>query len=351
VQPELTHLKEPCLQVPIAKVKPLRDAAIGQNRRVLVTGANGFIGRKVCAELPQFGFRALAVVRKPDQVSQVEAVEYLGLGNIDEHTDWMAALAGVDCIVHLAARVHVMEDTSQDPLAEYRRVNVAQTMNLARQAAVAGVRRLVYISSIKVNGEATPVGQPFTAEDEPNPQDPYGVSKLEAEQALLKLADETGLEIVIIRPPLVYGPGVKANFLAMMRVVARGVPLPFGALDNYRSLVGIDNLASMIITCLCHPAAANQIFLVSDGDDMTVAALLRKIAGYLESPMVLIPIHKWVIKAISYLIGKEQYANRILGNLRVDITKSQVLLDWLPPKSVDAGLEEVSTEFCRMLKN
>lgn len=202
------------------------------------------------------------------------------MGEMDEHTEWVHALSGVDSVVHLAARVHLMREVAADPLAEFRRVNVALTLNLARQAALAGARRFVFVSSVKVNGARTPVGQPFTAEDVPQPLDPYEVSKLEAEQALMQLAEQTGLEVVIIRPVLVYGPGVKANFHAMMRWLLKGVLLPLGALNHQRSLVALDNL----VVTLHHPAAANEIFLVSDGEDLAVTALLRRTALAFRRP-------------------------------------------------------------------
>ena len=241
--------------------------AIGSDRRVLVTGANGFIGQAVCADLPSRGYHLLGVVRRNPDVGQQAYVQYLEMGNLDECTNWASALSGVDSVVHLAGRVHRIHETAVDPLAEFRHINVALTLNLARQAALSGVRRFVFVSSVKVNGESTPFGQPFTADNVPQPLVPYAVSKCEAEQALMQLAEETGLEVVIIRPPLVYGPGVKANFQEMMRWLRKGVPLPLGSLYNQRSIVAIDNLVDFIATCLRHPAAVNQIFLVSDGED------------------------------------------------------------------------------------
>lgn len=324
---------------------PSLDAAIGAGRRVLVTGANGFIGRAVCAELPHFGFSILGAIRRLDMARPLESVRYCEMRDMDEHTDWADTLAGIDSVVHLAARVHVMHETSSDPLAEYRRVNVGMTMNLARQAAAAGVRRFVFVSSIKVNGENTPVGQPFTADDPPHPHDPYGVSKLEAEQALLELARETGMEVVIIRPPLVYGPGVKANFFTMMWWLDKGVPLPFGALNNRRSLVAIDNLVNFIATCLHHPAAANQIFLVSDEDDMTVTELLRTMAESMGKRTLLLPTPRPVLKMISYVFLNSQYAYRLLCSLQIDITKNRILLGWSPPVRASAVLHKVALGF------
>ncbi|MCK9380270.1 MAG: SDR family oxidoreductase [Sulfuritalea sp.] len=319
--------------------------AKGSGRRVLVTGANGFIGQAVCADLSSRGYRVLGAVRKNHDVGQLPAVEYLAMGDINEHTDWTSALSGADCVVHLAARVHLMRDTAADPLEEYRRANVGLTLNLARQAAVSGVRRFVFASSVKVNGEGTPVGQPFTADDVPRPLDPYGVSKLEAEQALLQLAEHTGLEVVIIRPVLVYGPGVKANFHEMMRWLLKGVPLPLGALHNRRSFVALDNLVDCIAQCLYHPAAANQTFLVSDGEDLTVTALLQRTAAAFGRHARLMPVPIVVLRMAGRILGKEVIVQRLCDTLQVDITKTRHLLGWEPPVSIDAALTKTVRQF------
>jgi nucleoside-diphosphate-sugar epimerase/GT2 family glycosyltransferase len=337
--------KEPVLEAQVPRGNLQRDSATGQGRKVFVTGASGFIARAVCAELPLFGFHVLGAVRKLDVANRVDATQYVEVGNVDENTDWSALLAGVDCIVHLAARVHVMRDTSVAPLAEYRRDNVAMTLNLARQAVASGVRRFVFISSIKVNGERTPIGQPFTPEDIPKPEDFYGISKLEAEQALLKLAKETKLEVVIIRPPLVYGPGVKANFQTMVRWLAKGVPLPLGSLDNRRSLVALDNLVSLIVICLHHPAAANQTFLVSDGQDLSVTELLRRTATMLRVRTVLVPVPRSTLKLIAALIGRGEYVKRLTNSLQIDLSKNVQLLNWTPPISVDDALSRVVNQY------
>lgn len=268
------------------------------------------------------------------------------MGSLSSETDWTVALRSVDHIVHLAARVHVMNDKSPDPLAEFRRVNVEGTANLARQGAAAGVRRFVYLSSIKVNGEFTQKGRPFTADDAPTPEDPYGVSKHEAEQALRQIAAETGMEVVIIRPPLVYGPGVKANFESMMRWLARGVPLPLAAVtENRRSLVALDNLMDLIITCLSHPAAANQVFLVSDGEDLSTADLLRRMGDALGQTARLFYMPPTALKLGAQAINKPGIYQRLCGSLQLDIAKTRQLLDWTPPVSVDEGLRRVAEGF------
>jgi len=236
-----------------------------------------------------------------------------------------------------------MNEDAGDPLAEFRRVNVDGTLRLARQAAEAGVRRFVFVSSIKVNGEHSQPGHPFTADEIPAPGDPYGVSKCEAEAGLRALSQETGMEVVIIRPPLVYGPGVKANFLAMMRWLQRGVPLPLGGVTaNRRSLVFLDNLVDLIVTCIDHPAAANQTFLVSDDEDLSTAALLRRMAAALGRPARLVPVPAGLIVFGAKLIGRPGIAQRLCGSLQVDIGKTKAFLGWAPPISVDEGLRRTA---------
>jgi UDP-glucose 4-epimerase len=251
-------------------------------------------------------------------------------------------LVGITTVVHLAARVHVMRDTEAYPLAAFRVVNVVETLSLARQAAAAGVRRFVFISSVKVNGETTQPGHPFTADDAPAPLDPYGISKMEAEQGLRQIAAETGMEVVIIRPPLVYGPGVKANFSAMMRWLQRGVPLPLGAIDNQRSLVALDNLVDLIITCISHPAAANQTFLVSDGEDVSTSELLRRMGRAMGRPARLLPVPAGLLKLAATLAGRRDMAQRLCGSLQVDIEKTRQLLGWSPPLTLDQGLKKAA---------
>ncbi len=325
-----------------AEGESTRLALLG--RRVLVTGANGFIGKALCEALPSSGCTVLGVIRQNPEPDQPTSVKHLAMGDIDESTQWAAAFSGVDSVVHLAARVHVMNDTVADPLVEFRRVNVALTLNLARQAAGAGVRRFVFVSSVKVNGEKTVVGQPFTADDVARPTDPYGISKLEAEKALIELAGQTGMEVVIVRPVLVYGPGVKANFYAMMHWLRKGIPMPFGALDNRRSLVSIDNLVDLLVTCLIHPAAANQIFLVSDGDDLTVTELLQRTAATFGKPARLLAVPLFMLRIAGRISSTEHIIQRLCDTLQVDISKTQRLLAWKPPFSVDAALRKTAKQ-------
>jgi len=233
-----------------------------------------------------------------------------------------------------------MQDDATDPLQAYREVNVKGTLNLASQAAQAGVRRFVFVSSIKVNGEATQPGQPFTADDVPSPLDPYGVSKLEAERGLREIEAETGMEVVIVRPPLVYGPSVKANFAAMMRWVARGIPLPLGAIHNARSMVALDNLVDLLVACLKHPAAAGQTFLVSDGQDVSTTELLRRTAQAMGKKALLLPVPASMLELGATLLGKRAVAQRLCGSLQLDIAKTRRLLGWNPPLTLDQGLKK-----------
>jgi nucleoside-diphosphate-sugar epimerase len=316
--------------------------------RLLVTGASGFVGRAVverCVADPRW--RVRAAVRGNAAVIP-EGAQAAHVGDIGPDTDWRDTLDRVDVVVHAAARVHMMSDAAADPLDAFRRVNVAGTLNLARQAATAGARRLVFISSIKVNGEATHA-RPYTAADVPAPLDPYGVSKHEAEEGLRALARETSLEVAIIRPVLVYGPGVKANFLSMMRWLHRGIPLPLGAIHNRRSLVALDNLVDLIHTCLDHPAAANETFLVSDGEDLSTTALLERTALALGARAHLLPVPPQLLAAAARALGKADLARRLCGSLQVDIAKTRERLGWNPPSTVDAALKHTARDFLQSL--
>lgn len=305
--------------------------------RVLITGATGFVGRALVNRAALDGWRVRAVVRQPGSIWPAD-VEPALVGDLAPTTDWRTALGGVQTVVHLAARVHVMRDSAADALAEFRLANAVGTLNLARQAVDAGVRRFVFISSIKVNGECTDLNRPYTADDVPAPVDPYAISKHEAERGLTQLAEETALELVIIRPVLVYGPGVKANFFSMMRWLHRRIPLPLGAVHNKRSLVALDNLVDLIITCMQHAAAVNQTFLVSDGEDMSTAELIRRLAQAMGRRARLIPLPADLLMVAATVLGQRAAAQRLLRSLQVDISKTRELLGWMPPVSVDEGL-------------
>lgn len=303
--------------------------------KILVTGANGFIGRALCPHLSALGHEVVPAVRRPCGLPGERLV-------VDE-ASYTAALQGCLGVVHLAARAHVMRESATDALAEFRRANVQDTLCVARQAAAAGVRRFVFISSIKVNGEATQPGQPYTADDMPAPEDAYGHSKAEAEAELRHLAAEAGMAWAIIRPVLVYGPGVKGNFSSMMRWVRLGVPMPLGAVtQNRRSLLALGNLVNLIGTCIDHPKAANQVFLASDGEDVSTAQLLRRLGQAIGRPARLLPIPPWALGLGARALGQSALKQRLLGSLQVDISKTRELLGWRPPLSVDEGLAELA---------
>jgi len=312
---------------------------------LLVTGASGFIGRRLCAKSAEKGCATRAAVRKQLSPEILAGVEQVIIGDISPDTQWHESLKGVSCVIHLAARVHIMNDDADDPLDEFRKINVNATLKLAQQAADAGVKRFIYLSSIKVNGEQTDDKQVYTADDTPNPVDPYAISKYEAEQGLQSIAATTGMDIVIIRPPLVYGPGVMANFRKMMKWLVKRAPLPLAAIQNKRSLVALDNLVDFILTCINHPAAANQIFLVGDGEDLSTTDLLRRLGNALGKPAMLFPVPVVLLKLGAVLVGKPDIAQRLCESLQIDISKAQKLLRWTPPFSVDKSLVQVAEDF------
>lgn len=306
--------------------------------RVLVTGANGFVGKALIARLQRDDRLDVRGTVRREAVELLQGVDLVVSGELTPDSNWQPALAGVDFVVHLAARVHVMDDQSARSLARFRRVNVEVTRNLARQAAASRVKRFVFLSTVKVNGESGTHAE----SDPPAPEDAYGISKHEAELGLTQVAAESGMSVVIIRPPLVYGPGVKANFRALMLAVARGIPLPFGAIDNRRSLVGLDNLVDFIIRCVEHPAAANDTFLVSDGEDLSTAELIRRLARAMGRRARLIPVPARVLRAGASLLNRGEVAQRLIGSLQVDISKARRSLEWTPPITVDEGLRRAA---------
>lgn len=314
---------------------------------ILVTGATGFVGSALVARLLADGVPIRAAVRRDSAMARFD-IETVKVGDLAADTDWREAVADVGTVIHTAARVHVMSDDAIDPLMEFRRTNVHGTLRLARQAAEAGARRFVFVSSIKVNGEATTLGQPFSADGVPVPVDPYGISKMEAEQALRELALQTGMEVVVVRPPLVYGPGVKANFRALMRMVGRRIPLPLGAIEgNRRSMVALGNLVDLLATCASHPAAGDQTFLVSDDEDLSTTQLLRRVGRAMGRPARLLPVPASWLERSAAMLGRDSVAQRLCGSLQVDICRTKRVLEWAPPISVDEGLRQAAEGYWR----
>ena len=304
---------------------------------LLITGANGFVGRALISKLAlETNHFVRASVRKKiiQFSSQIEVIENM---DASSNTNWTDALRDIDVVIHLLARVHVMDDKVADPLLEFRNINVNATIALANAAVKQGVKRFVFLSSVKVNGEST-FHKAFSEFDLPHPQDAYAISKWEAEEALRKICKDTGMEVVIIRSPLVYGPNVKANFLKMMQYIKRGIPLPLGAIQNKRSLISIDNLVDFITTAISHPKAANETFLISDDEDISTTDLLHRIGKYIGRPARLIPLHPKILSFLFNILGRQDFGDRLLGSLEVDITKAKKLLAWSPPKTLDEGL-------------
>ncbi len=311
---------------------------------VLVTGATGFVGTALLKRMGHENFNVRAAVLAGEQTSHLpSAVEKALVQPLSNTAEYADALRGIDIVVHLAARVHVMNEHAVDPLAEYRMANVSGTERLARQAASAGVRRLVFLSSAKVNGEGRPAL--YTEDDPPSPEDPYSISKREAEDALRRVERETGLEVVIIRPPLVYGPGVKANFRRLLEMVVRGIPLPLGCIRNRRSLIGLGNLADAIVVCSIHQRAAGNTYLVSDGDAISTPELVRQIAAALGRPARLFPLPLMLMRLAGVMTGKGASVERISGSLMVDSGKIRRELNWEPPLSMAQGLAETADWF------
>ena len=303
--------------------------------KILVTGANGFIGKALCKKLRNQQHDVIAAVRRRCNISNVTILE-------NEYS-WEKALMNQDIVIHTAGLSQVRKDTEIDPLEVYRSVNVQKTRILAQQAAASGVKLFIFLSSIKVNGELTKTNSYFSFRDEASPKEPYSISKWEAEQTLREIAAKTNLKIVIIRSPLVYGPGVKGNFLSLLNLLDRGIPLPFGGIKNKRSLVGLNNLIDLIITCTERPAAANKTFLVSDDDDLSTTELLQRLACALNKPVKLLPFPTSILQLGASLLGRRDTAQRLLGNLQLDISHTKKALDWSPPEGIETCLKETAS--------
>ncbi|VAX13207.1 UDP-glucose 4-epimerase [hydrothermal vent metagenome] len=312
-----------------------------KNNRILVTGSNGFVGQRLLSTLLQQGYKVNCAQRNSlTNKEKRPGCEYYVVGDFSENPVWDEALDKVDCVVHLAARVHVMQETETDPLTAFRKTNVEASLKLARAAVKKKVRCFVYISTIKVNGEQTE-NRAFTEEDALNPLDPYARSKLEAEQGLMALGKETGMEVVIIRPVLVYGPGVKGNVLRLLQLIEKGMPLPFKGINNRRSLLALDNLVDLIILCSRHPAAVNQVFLATDGNDISTERLVKLCADSMHRRLILFGVPIFLRRILSRLSSRfRKLERRLYGSLQADSSKARKLLDWQPPKSVEQGLTD-----------
>ena len=308
--------------------------------KVLVTGASGFVGNATCSRLVKQGMNNVVGAVRSLPVWLLPEVNYRITVGIDASTDWRDMLTGVDTVIHCAARMHVLRERAGDPLAAFRAVNVAGTEQLARQAAAAGVRQFIFLSSVKVNGGNFLV--PYRETDILSAEGAYGISKYESELVLCEIAQRTGLEVVMIRSPLIYGPGVKANFQLLMQALMRSIPLPLGAIHNFRSLVALDNIVDFIVTCIGHPAAADETFLVSDGDDISTTELIRHLAYAMGCPARLFSVPDTVLMAGATLLGKREVARRLCGTLQVNIAKAREVLGWVPPVSVNEGLSQTA---------
>jgi len=313
---------------------------------ILITGGNGFIGSgliNTLASIPNFSIKGS--VRSKGGTNFPASVETIRNLDVDTDIGWLEALSGVDCVIHCAARYHIKNESSGDLLAICRKVNVDGTMRLARLAAQAGARRFIFISSLKVNGEFSDPGRPFVETDSPQPFYPYGISKLEAENALLQFSASSKMDVVIIRPPPVYGPGVKANFLAMMRFLDYRLPLPLGGIKNLRSYIGLANLVSFVELCIKHPSASNQIFFVSDDDDLSTARLLKMMSSALGRPSLLVPAPKKFLTFLANIVGRQYIPELLFGNFQADISKAKQLLGWKPPESVQKGMKKTALHY------
>ena len=321
-------------------------------KKIFVTGASGFIGKPLCQALVKSNKFVRAAVRSKNFFSQQINLDYVSMGNINFNTNWREVLTNFDCIIHCAGRAHIMKETGVNVLEAYRSLNVDSTRRLAEQAAAAGVKRFIYLSSVKVNGESTDQlmyassslnrkKKIFMYDDIPAPEDSYGISKWEAEKVLWEVSARTGLNVIIIRSPLVYGKGVKGNLARLLKLIRTGIPLPFGLVKNQRSLIGLDNLIDIIIRCIDHPSAVGNTFLVSDGIDLSTSKLLHHIAFAMGQSVRLIPVPVYLLKITARIFGKQRDLNRLIGSLRIDSSFAQKKLDWKPPVSITEGINRM----------
>ncbi|HWH88318.1 MAG TPA: SDR family oxidoreductase [Pseudomonas sp.] len=319
-------------------------------KKILVTGATGFLGRFLVEHFCSSPDTIVVAPLRNIDVKLPDNVTVTHIPDINNNTDWRKSLSGVHVVVHAAARVHVMDEEPLQSIEKFRKINVQGTLRLAREAAEAGVKRFIYISSIKVNGESTSINDAFTAYDTPHPSDAYGISKCEAEQQLMQLAQTGAIEVVVIRPVLIYGPGVGANFHQMLQWLIKGIPLPFGSVNNSRSLVFVKNVVDLVSTCIDHPRAANEVFLVSDDEDVSTTQLMRRLLNSLGTKTRLIPVPVKMLTLLADLVGRGTVAQRLLGSLKVDIQKNRRLLGWRPPYTLNDGLQVTAAHFLESRK-
>jgi nucleoside-diphosphate-sugar epimerase len=307
--------------------------------KILITGGTGFVGKNLSQNLKLKKYR-VHMSKRTHQSKALDGVKYFNIDEIDSKTKWKDCLAGVDYVVHCAATVNFIKTENISSLNTYQRVNVEGTRNLAEQAAFLGLKRFIFLSSVKVNGEKTIGSSSFKYNDISKPENAYSISKWKAEQALLEISKQTGLEVVIIRAPLVYGEGVKGNFLSLLDSVYKQVPLPFANINNLRSFIGIDNLIDLIICCINHPNAAGKTFLVSDGQDISTPNLIRKVSRLMNKSSRVFPVPQSIIKLLGLLVGKSLEVKRLLESLRLDNSYTREILGWSPVLSLDEGLEK-----------
>lgn len=313
-------------------------------KKILVTGALGFIGQSLCKTLSKSGKSVRGIVRSQNAFSKNPDIEYVSVGDIVHKKDWKNILVDIDCIIHCAGRAHIMSETKSDTLKIYRSVNVDVTKRLAEEAAAAGVRRLIFLSSIGVLGLDTNNRKSFLQSDEINPIENYAISKYEAEQALLQISDKTGIETIIIRSPLVYGPSAPGNLARLIKLVSSNIPLPFSRINNKRSMIGIDNLIDLLIHCINHPKAIGKTFLASDDEDLSTPALIELIASSFERKAYLFPVPLFLLKFLGLVFGKQKEINRLTGSLRIDNSYTKETLNWKPPISVEEGIRRMIQE-------
>jgi len=312
--------------------------------KCLITGANGFVGSRLLGVMSQSEQFDLVAHSRKEPVILISNAEYLPFGIIDGNTNWSPILKNIDVVVHCAARAHIMNERAKDPREEFRKINCNGTLNLAQHCVKSGVKRFIYLSTIGVNGIKTDLGVPFTENDTPHPNNSYALSKLEAEEGLKIIAKNSTLEVVIIRPPLIYGPKAPGNFGSLLKILKRGIPLPLSGIHNKRSLISLDNLIDFILTCISHPRAANEIFVISDGFDISTPELIRGLTFSAKWPNRLFYVPTPVLSLIAKFFGIEEKMQGLCGTLRIDITKAKRLLDWVPPLSVDQSIRAAIVE-------